>query len=754
MEHRKGIGYSRALVVATLWVLLALVGYSGMRHLNMEPRRGEIVRLADVQMQGFEASEGRLRSVGDAPASFHLLGGSAAFNSGDYYAFSLKAATVPGAPAQLMVDLYADGYDSPSQERQFLLIPGQRDVHVSGRFNTDRAPASSTFRVFYSGPAGLVLSDVRVAHLPSWRIYLERLLGLLLIAAGGYWCWRFAEAAFGPATGVGAGYVPRSALVLAVALVACVRFLLQVSLPYWSGDEYLHKSIASGIWNAGRMGIPSSTQVLHDTNLPNLLYAYWIAPAFTVGEDFYIAIRAINAVTMALGVIPLYFIALRFMPKRRALIAAVLGMALPSVFLGSFAVTEVLYFPLFLLACHWLLGMMEAPSSWRVALLFGLCLGVLLNVRLNAIILVPGMLLCTLIAQRRAWRSWLRRPYWLGSLTVAGIAFLLLKHLLTNPDADGLGFYESRSGGWASTALRVALEDPAGTAKLLLGHLTLLALPFAPAIASVLALPWMRVDGAEASRRRDATLALLLIVALSVAMAIVFTLGVAPQDIGGLERWHSRYYFAALPLLVLLTFAEAKGWSWTRGARIAYVGSFLVLIVSAVLFVVVFQLAANPWFGSTVDSMEAHWYKVAAWAFPWFTGALLVIGTLMLMGRRSAAVALLLAWLAIGNLATLRILATGPGADDPQCGKLAYQLVARAPGSVAAVVSGRESLVDNLFWLPYLPREARIVEPGSEVDASTLPDDDYILSDPQVTITGAELIEHTGNCRIYRAKLK
>lgn len=747
--HGKGQGSARSLGAATLWALIALLCYLAARDMNMNPRRAELVRLDNVQMQGFEAADGRLRSRGNDSASFHLLGGDAPFASNGYYVFSLKVGTVPGAPAKLVVDLYGDGYDSPAQERQFQLLPGQRDVRVSGRINAGQAPANATFRVFYSGPEGLVLEDLRVARLTAWRVYLERVLGLLLVIAGGYWCWQVAAWFLRP--GQATASVPVTWLLLAVAFVACARFLLQVALPYWSGDEYLYKSIASGIWAGGRAGIPSSSQVLHDTNLPNLLYGYWIAPAFAAGENFYIAIRAINAVTMALGVIPLYFIALRFMQPSRALLSAIIGMALPSLFLGAFAVTEALYFPLFLLAVQLLLTLMDRQPPWYAPITFGICLAVLLNVRLNAIILAPAVVLCTLLAQSGDWRGWIRRPYWLASLVVAALGYLLLKHLLTNPDSDGLGFYQNRSGGWASTALRMAMQDPSGTLKMVLGHLTLLGLPFAPAIAATLALPWMRIDSEEAARRRNLMLAVLLIVALSVAMAIVFTLGVAPQDIGGLGRWHSRYYFAALPLLVVLALADPAGWSWTRNARVAYVGAFCVFIASAVLFVVIFKLSANPWFGSTVDSMEAHWYKVAAGLFPWLLLALLLAGAALMLGRREAAIALLLIWLGIANLATLKVLTDGPGADDPQCGRLATQLVARAPGPVAAVVSSRESLVDNLFWLPYLPREARFVEPGERIDVSELPGDTYILSDPRVTITGAELIEHTGNCRIYRA---
>lgn len=740
--------YRTVLVAATLLAGVALLAYLGLRRLNMDPRRAEIVRLENVHTQGFEFSDGALRSQGDEPAAFHLIDGQASIERDGFYVFQLRADTVPGAPAKLVVDFYGPGYDNADQEQFYQLLPGQHGVRVGGRFNAGQAPPAASFRVFYSGPEGLVLSDVRLAQLPAWRVYLERVLGLSLIFAGAYWCWLVAGWLLRSQENTAP--VSKSGLLLAVMLVGCVRLLLQSALPYWSGDEYLYKSIASGIWAAGRSGIPESRQVLHDTNLPNLLYAYWIAPAFSMGESFYLAIRAINAFTMVLAMVPLYFIAKRFTSSRRALVAAVLGLALPSVFLGAFAVTEALYFPLFLLACHLLLVMMESRTARLSVLGFGLCLGALLNVRLNAVVLAPAVVLCTLLAQRGQWREWLRRPYWLLSLVVAGLVYVFLKHLLTQPASDGLGFYQNRSGGWASTAIRVALQDPAGTLKLVLGHLTLLGLPFAPAIAFVLALPWMREDDQAQAGRRDSSLALLLVVALSVALAIAFTLGVAPQDIGGLARWHSRYYFAALPLLVVLALMDTRAWSWTRAARIVYASSFFIFIASAIVFVVVLKLSANPWFGSIVDSMEAHWYKVTAWAFPWLLLGLVIAGMLVLLGRRVAAAALLLVWLAVANFGSLRVLAEGPGADDPQCGKLAYQLVSRAPGPVAAVVSGRESLVDNLFWLPYLPRESRFVEPGSSIDVSSLPGARYILSDPQVKITGAELTEHAGNCRIYR----
>jgi 4-amino-4-deoxy-L-arabinose transferase-like glycosyltransferase len=182
--------------------------------------------------------------------------------------------------------------------------------------------------------------------------------------------------------------------VLAIYFFAVlIRYAIFIVTPYWSGDEFVYKTIASGIWQYGQHGVLTDTQISHSVDIPNLLYPYLISPAFILGENFYFGIRFINSIVINMAIFPCYLIARKFLTRNNAIVASTIALAIPFINIGAFAVTEVLFFPLFLLSVWIAIESNERPHSVTWFAAFGIVAAILLNVRLNALVLLPTFLI-------------------------------------------------------------------------------------------------------------------------------------------------------------------------------------------------------------------------------------------------------------------------------------------------------------------------------------------------------------------------
>lgn len=737
-----------AVAFAAAATTLALLLVWWWAAFQADPRHAPQLQAASVQMDGFRVEGNGFRAVGDQPS--HSLAGQFRLHADKRYSFSFSVDTAPGAPASVVVDLFGPGYDNPAQERTFATQPGQTSVHWSDTMDVGHdVPEAVSLRIFYDGPPGLLLSDIRVVEVPAWRIWVGHLLMALLLAAGVALVAAVADWTRKDDT-VPAGCVPWSLLISLWLGAALVRFVAAQLLPYWSGDEYVYKMIASGIWaGGGRSGIPLPDQIQHATNLPNMLYPYLIAPSFMIGDSFYTGVRLINALIVASGLVPTYLMARRLLNGRLSLVVSVAAIALPGVFISAYAVTEVLYFPLYLWACWAGVRWLERPASIAAPIFFGVWIGLMLNVRLNGItVLMAALMTWGIVALRdRTLRQFLTRPTWLLAPLSSYLIFKLVTVSLSAPTTDGLGMYGNRLGGWQHTIM----SDLHGAAGLLLGHLTILSIPFSLALAAGIALllPWR--NQRTPTPARTATMFLLIATAGAIGMAIVFTVGISPSDLGGLGRWHSRYYFSSFPLLLILLFLPRPQREQSALAWYAYWGVLASVVGAALLFVMVLKLHASPWFGATVDSMEAQWYRFTRW---WLVGfvvlVLAIAATREGWFRRTLQLGLLVTWLMVANAGTWHELSRSPGAFDSRCGALAHELAAHDPGGIAVVASGRRELVDNVFFLPYLPVAMRMLPDGGVVDGRTLASARYVLADERIQVTHATRLPGTGTCSIYK----
>jgi hypothetical protein len=105
------------------------------------------------------------------------------------------------------------------------------------------------------------------------------------------------------------------------------------------------------------------------------LYAFMIAPfwAFDSTATAYAAIKYANAVVMPLAAVPTYLLARMMLPKRTAVVVALLAICIPGMAYVGTIVPEVLAYPAYAL-CSWLI--VRALVSWRpldVALAVAAC---------------------------------------------------------------------------------------------------------------------------------------------------------------------------------------------------------------------------------------------------------------------------------------------------------------------------------------------------------------------------------------------
>ncbi len=749
----------RTPMVVIALLLFALATWS-LYVYNAQPANGTNLIASSVKYSGFSYADGNFRAVA-SDNHLHMVSGTLQLKQNKRYQVQFELRGVPARPADLFVDLYAPGYDNPEQEVKFKLGYGALPKVLSGGFSTGSAvPKEAELRLFYSGEPGLEMRAIHISKVPTWRIWLQNtLFGLSLIALVGLvvvfarWVCDAPEArrSLGPglkrqtATSMGCFY----------AAIVLVRFVTAWLQPYWSGDEYVYKAIASGIWAYGHAGRVSPNQLLQSLSLPNLLYPYLIAPAFAFGSEFYTAIKLINALVVSTALFPVYAIARRMTGYRVSLTIAVISCLLPSVNIAAYAVTEVLYFPLFLV-CAWLaVRSLENPLSVLRSLLLGIGVGVLFNVRLSAMVVVPAYLLALFAAAifDGNLSSLVRRPSWIVTLVGMAITYFVLRAILVGDEVAGLGIYKSQSGGWISSALRAATSDPSGLLRLVSGHLTILTIIYSVCIATAVLVLFGTPMDVEARNRRRVVILLGLLFLASVALAVLFTLGVSSVDLGGLGRWHSRYYFMALPLLLICGLAVPLS-KPSPSAKIVYWSILCLFIAGFLYFLLVEKGIEDPWFGSSVDSMEVQWFRLNSTLL--YTGFVLTIGLAFVQlytRQRWPFLVLLILWLAVANYGTLTVMQRSPGGNLPQCGSLLYRVLSQSPGRVALLVKSRAAMVDNAFWLPYAPDKAiMLANDVHEFDASSLKNIDYMLTEDEITVSGASDVIEAGKCHIYKLK--
>ena len=219
------------------------------------------------------------------------------------------------------------------------------------------------------------------------------------------------------------------ALVLLVLLVASILSALGLlaTVPNTFADEAIYIELARHLGASGKF------QIL-GVSFPALTYgpAYVaiIAPIFRIARtarDAYMMIRGLNALIFATATIPTFFIALRAVSRRSAMIVAAAAVALPASAYTSKIMSESLAYPVVLWCLFATVRVIERPTLGRQsALLVGLVITP--AVRFELLALAPALALgCAVGANgriRTRCRTLMPLLTGTGLLTVGAVGLL------------------------------------------------------------------------------------------------------------------------------------------------------------------------------------------------------------------------------------------------------------------------------------------------------------------------------------------
>lgn len=721
------------------------------------------VRLGHTSLLGFSAAGDTFTSAARADHA-HVLAREIRLQPHEVYEVGFQVSRVPVETIDVSVDIYGKGFDDPGSERTVPLRPTEAGTRVRLLLPVGDAPQLALLRVFYVGPPGLTLSGLRAFRVAEWLAPVRTASwwlagGLLLLACALVLLdddFSYHSRWHGKPVSANAGWL----LIWVAYLVAVpIRFAVYRATPYWSGDEYVYKSIASGIWEFGTNAALTSNQFGVGVNFPNALYPHLIAPAFALGDDFYTGVRLINAVVMNAAVFPAYALARRFFDVGPAFWLAVFVLCMPSLGLGAFAVTEALFFPVYLAAAWAAVRAVGDQESLGTQVLAGILAALAVNVRPTGVTVLPAFLLAVglyALARGDVARLW-RRPTWLAGVVGFGLAQFAMQATAPGPDSEGLGFYSRVLQDDRATAfLDLVRADPTGPLRLLLGHLLTLAVPYALPVAAILvSVPSLRSLFRGRERELGLVVVALMFASSLIGITVAFSLYVAPVE--SVDRWHGRYYFACLPVLLIAGLVCAR--------RLAAVGTSrqrrgTLVVTIAFLAVGAFTLfgtsvPASVWWASPVDNMNVQWehhWPVLYLVF----GLSTVLGVALWSTSRPGARPILLAtavvWFVVATGGVVRQSKVGEANPPTACGRALAPLVSASDARFAVFGAQHYQVVGLGFWMARTPVLSRVVLPGTSVEEIIRPMaslDLLLMHEEVLPPPGFEEVDRSGECVAY-----
>ena len=326
-------------------------------------------------------------------------------------------------------------------------------------------------------------------------------------------------------------------LAVLVAVSSLLRFWAAalVPVPWIASDEFVYGELGRSLYETGHFNILGGPVRFYTLVVPLLVGGPLSLENLGAG---YMLLKAVQATVMSLAAVPVYLWARNVVSPGKALLAAALTVAVPGLVYSGLIMTEVAFYPIFVLTAWALARALATPTLIRQALALGLIV-LAAATRLQALVLVPALI--TAVALKalldrnpRVIRSYI--PSLAGILGLAGAwsAWQLRKG---GPATDILGAY--RAAGETS----YNVHDASLFVLYHAGDLVLMTGLF-PVCAATLLLT-EAVRGREQSNEVRALLA----VAVSFTAWFVAQVGVfASQHVGRLAE---RDLLGLLPLLFI-----------------------------------------------------------------------------------------------------------------------------------------------------------------------------------------------------------
>ena len=356
------------------------------------------------------------------------------------------------------------------------------------------------------------------------------------------------------------------ALIALIATSTLLRLAAgrMVPSPWFSPDETIYAELGRSLYRTGGFEILGEPAAFFGLVYPALV---GLPLSLSDVEAGYVLLKDLQALVMSLVAVPVYLWGRTLADERWALGAAALSLAVPGLALTGFVMTEVVFYPVCVLAAWTMARALTRPSLASQVALVG-ALGLAALTRLQALILVPAFLLAVVLYTaftRSGIRSVFRLAPTFGALALVAVAWIAVTSL---EGGSALGAYDVTTEG---------SYDPGLAARFVLSHVADLALVTAimPLIATLL-LAVSVVARAERSVEVSAFVA----VTLAASVTFVTVSGVFASRFAGHVLERNLLPLAPLFFLGLVTWLD-------RGAPRLRAAAVLVPVATVLLVVVV-----------------------------------------------------------------------------------------------------------------------------------------------------------------------
>jgi hypothetical protein len=160
----------------------------------------------------------------------------------------------------------------------------------------------------------------------------------------------------------------------------------QVPVPWIAPDEMVYGLLGRSLYESGKLAILGSPAPFYSALVP-----LFVGGPLSLGDLWfgYGLLQVLQAAVMSLAALPVYLWARSLAGPRWALVAATLTLAAPALIYSGLVMSEVLFYPIFVLAAWAMAKTLESPSRLNQSLLI-VAITAALATRLQAIVLLPA----------------------------------------------------------------------------------------------------------------------------------------------------------------------------------------------------------------------------------------------------------------------------------------------------------------------------------------------------------------------------
>jgi Dolichyl-phosphate-mannose-protein mannosyltransferase len=216
---------------------------------------------------------------------------------------------------------------------------------------------------------------------------------------------------------------------------------LKVPVPWIAPDEMVYGLLGRSLYEHGTLDVLGGPTPFYSALTPAL--AGFPLSVFSL-DTGYDVLRGIQPLVMSLAAVPVYLWARSLVSRRSALVAAALALAAPGLTYSGLVMTEVLFYPLFVLAA-WGAAEAIARPTRRTQLLLVLVLAAVIATRLQAIVLLPAFATAALLdaGLARSWHNLRRLVPVAGGLVALVVVWVIWR---VASGTNTLGGYEVAAG--------------------------------------------------------------------------------------------------------------------------------------------------------------------------------------------------------------------------------------------------------------------------------------------------------------------